>query len=72
MTNRLIDPEGPLTNFMHSYFRGLDMMWKHCDPALMNLNSECVRLVNRRATAWLDIPASLGRCKTPKISSTSS
>jgi hypothetical protein len=65
MTSRHDDPEGPLANLSQAYFRGFDTLWKNCDPALMNLNSECVRLVNRRTKAWLEIPASLSRCKTP-------
>ena len=66
MTSRHDDPEGPLTNLSQTYFRSLDALWKNCDPALMNLNSEYMRLANRRAKAWLDIPASLARCKTPQ------
>ena len=32
----------------------------------MSFNIECMQLVNRRAKAWLNIPACLGRCKTPQ------
>jgi len=66
MTSRHLDPEGPFSSFSEAYFRSLDMMWKDYEPALMSFNSECMRLVNRRAKAWLSIPACLGRCKTPQ------
>ena len=65
MTSCHDDPEGPFTNLSQVYSRRLDTLWKNCDPALMNLNCEYVRLVNRRTKAWLEIPASLSRCKTP-------
>jgi hypothetical protein len=41
-------------------------MWKDYEPALMSFNIECMQLVNRRAKAWLNIPACLVRCKTPQ------
>ena len=66
MSGRQLDPEGPLTNFSQCYFRSLDMMWKDYEPSLMSFNAECMRLINRRAKAWLDIPASLSKCKTPQ------
>jgi hypothetical protein len=66
MRSRHLDPEGPLTNLSQAYFRSLDMMWKDYEPAFMSFNSECMRLDNRRTKAWLDIPACLGRCKTPQ------
>ena len=65
---RLDSKGGPLGNLSQTYFGSLDTMVKGCEPALKGVsrwNLELFGLMTRRSQAWLDIPASLGRCKTP-------
>jgi hypothetical protein len=67
-SERLDSKAGPLGNLSQTYFGGLDMMVKGCEPALKGVgrwNLELIGLMARRSQAWLEIPASLGRCKSP-------
>jgi Phasin protein len=60
---------GPLENMSQAYFAGIDRMAKTYEPALNGLsryNLELAGLAARRARAWFEIPATLGRCKTPQ------
>jgi hypothetical protein len=57
-----------LGNLSQAYFGGFDTMVKGCEPALKGIgrwNLEVFGLTTRRAQAWLEMPARLGRCKTP-------
>ena len=65
---RLDSKAGPLGNLSQAYFGGLDKMVKGCEPALKGVgrwNLELFGLMTRRSQAWLEMPARLGRCKTP-------
>jgi len=60
---------GPLENMSQAYFAGMDRIVKTCEPAMNGLsryNLELAGLAARRARAWCEIPATLGRCKTPQ------
>jgi hypothetical protein len=60
---------GPLENMSQAYFAGMDRIVKTYEPALNGLsryNLELAGLAARRARAWSEIPATLGRCKTPQ------
>lgn len=60
---------GPLENMSQAYFAGMDRIAKTYEPALNGLsryNLELAGLAARRARAWFEIPATLGRCKTPQ------
>ena len=64
------DPmSGPLETMSQAYFAGIDRMAKAYEPAVNGLsryNLELAGLAARRARAWFEIPATLGRCKTPQ------
>ncbi|HEY5828936.1 MAG: hypothetical protein ACAH24_02105 [Hyphomicrobiaceae bacterium] len=65
---RLDSKAGPLGNLSQAYFGGIDNMVKGCEPALKGVgrwNLELFGLMTRRSQAWLEMPARLGRCKTP-------
>ena len=67
-SERLDSKAGPLGDLSQAYFGSLDMMVKGCEPALKGvgrLNLELVGFMTRRSQAWLEMPARLGRCKTP-------
>jgi hypothetical protein len=52
-----------------AYFAGMDRIAKTYEPAINGLsryNLELAGLAARRARAWWEIPATLGRCKTPQ------
>jgi hypothetical protein len=60
---------GPLENMSQAYFAGIDRMAKTYEPTLNGLtryNLELAGLAARRARAWIEIPATLGRCKSPQ------
>ena len=60
---------GPLENMSQAYFGNLDRIAKAYEPAFKGIaqyNLELAGLMTRRAQAWLEMPASLGRCKTPQ------
>ena len=60
---------GPLENMSQAYFAGMDRVVKTYEPAMNGLsryNLELAGLAARRARAWFEIPATLGRCKTPQ------
>jgi hypothetical protein len=66
--DRLEAKAGPLGNLSQAYFTNLDMLVRGCEPALKGVgrwNLELVGLMARRSQAWMEIPARLGRCKTP-------
>jgi hypothetical protein len=67
--NERIDSKaGPLGNLSQAYFGSFDTMVKGCEPALKGVgrwNLELIGLMTRRSQAWLEMPARLGRCKTP-------
>jgi hypothetical protein len=59
---------GPFENLAHTYFSGLDALFKSYEPALRGaarVNGELATLGARRAQAWFEIPATLTRCKSP-------
>jgi hypothetical protein len=67
-SERLDSKAGPLGNLSQTYFGGLDMMVKGCEPALKGVgrwNLEVFGFMARRAQAWLEIPSRLSHCKTP-------
>jgi hypothetical protein len=67
-TERLDSKAGPLGNLSQTYFGGLDVMVKNCEPAIKGVsrwNLELVGLLARRSQAWLEVPARLMQCKTP-------
>lgn len=68
--NERSDPNsGPVVNLAQAYFSNLDTLMKASEPALKGVgrwNLEVASFVARRAQAWLEIPARLGRCKTPQ------
>src|SRR6185295_13845780 len=60
---------GPLQSMSQAYFTNFERMSKVAEPALNGIgryNLELVGLAARRGQAWLDVPASFGRCKTPQ------
>jgi hypothetical protein len=60
---------GPLETMSQAYFAGIDRMAKTYEPALNGIsryNLELAGLAARRTRAWFEIPAKLGRCKTPQ------
>jgi hypothetical protein len=63
------DPKaGPLGNLSQAYFGGLDRMVKSCEPMLKGAgrwNLELIGLATRRSQSWLEMPARLGKCRTP-------
>jgi hypothetical protein len=64
-----LDPKaGSMGNFSQAYFGNFDMVMKGYEPAIKGAgrwNLELVGLMARRAQAWFEVPARLGRCKTP-------
>ena len=67
-SERLDSKAGPLGNLSQTYFGGLGMMVKGCEPALKGVgrwNLELLGFMARRAQAWLEIPSRLTQCKTP-------
>ena len=59
---------GPFENLAHTYFSGLDALFKASEPTLRGVARiylELMTLSTRRAQAWLDFPAVLGACRTP-------
>ncbi len=64
-----LDPKwGPFGNIWQAYSNPLDGLPKGCEPAAVALgrfNLELMTLSLRRAQAWLEVPARLGRCRTP-------
>lgn len=68
--NERSDPKtGPLVNLAQAYFSNLDTLMKTSEPALKGAgrwNLEVASFMARRAQAWLEVPARLGRCKTPQ------
>ena len=64
-----LDPKcGPFGNLWQTYSNSLDGLAKGWEPATVALgrfNLELMTLSLRRAQAWLEVPARLGRCRTP-------
>jgi hypothetical protein len=59
---------GPLGNLSQAYFDGVDKMVRGCEPSLKGAarwNLELLGLMTRRSQAWMELPARVGRCKTP-------
>ena len=65
-----LDPiAGPVANLSQAFFGGFDVLAKGYEPTLKSagrLNLELINLMSRRAHAWMEIPAVLGRCMTPQ------
>ncbi len=60
---------GPFQNVMNTYFGGFDAAAQGLEPAIKNVaraNLEVLGFWNRRAQAWMEIPALMSRCRTPQ------